>query len=62
MSDRHDEILRCIPEIFPESPHSYCLVHLKQNVSSLFPKGAGEGLKKKLMNLSAHLCMHCIKF
>ena len=59
MSDRHDGILRRIPEFFPESPHSYCLVHLKQNVSSLFPKGAGEGLKKKMMNLLANCAYAC---
>ncbi|XP_070678089.1 uncharacterized protein [Malus domestica] len=52
-------ILRCIPEFFSESPHSYCLVHLKQNVSSLFPKGAGEGLKKKMMNLLANCAYAC---
>ena len=59
MSDKHDGILRCIPEFFPESPHSYCLVHLKQNVSSLFPKGAGDGLKKKMMNLLANCAYAC---
>lgn len=60
MSDRHDSILRCIPEFFPESPHSYCIVHLKHNVSSLFPKGADEGLKKKIMNLLANYAMHTL--
>ncbi|CAN6547405.1 unnamed protein product [Malus baccata var. baccata] len=54
MSNRHDGILKSIREFFPECPHSFCIVHLKQNVSTLFPKAAGEGLKKKMMNLLAN--------
>ncbi|XP_050124979.1 uncharacterized protein LOC126602159 [Malus sylvestris] len=57
MSDKHDGILKSIREFFPECPHSFCIVHLKQNVSTLFPKAAGEGLKKKMMNLMAN-CAH----
>ncbi|KAB2608048.1 signal recognition particle subunit SRP68-like [Pyrus ussuriensis x Pyrus communis] len=41
------------------SPHSFCIVHLKQNVSTLFPKAAGEGLKKKMMNLLANCVYAC---
>ncbi|CAN6692121.1 unnamed protein product [Malus baccata var. baccata] len=59
MSDRHDGILKSIREFFPECPHSFCIVHLKQNVSTLFPKAAGEGLKKKMMNLLANCAYAC---
>nr|XP_028949307.1 uncharacterized protein LOC103425240 [Malus domestica] len=59
MSDRHDGILKSIREFFPECPHSFCIVHLKQNVSTLFPKAAGERLKKKMMNLLANCAYAC---
>ncbi|CAN6558447.1 unnamed protein product [Malus baccata var. baccata] len=59
MSDRHDDILKSIREFFPECPHSFCIVHLKQNVSTLFPNAAGEGLKKKMMNLLANFAYAC---
>ncbi|XP_028950990.1 uncharacterized protein [Malus domestica] len=59
MSDRHDGILKNIQEFFLECPHSFCIVHLKQNVSTLFPKAAGERLKKKMMNLLANCAYAC---
>ncbi|KAB2599221.1 hypothetical protein D8674_009492 [Pyrus ussuriensis x Pyrus communis] len=59
MSDRHNDILKSVAEFFPESPHSFCIVHLKQNISTLFPKAAGEGLKKKMMNLLANCAYTC---
>ncbi|RXH84160.1 hypothetical protein DVH24_027059 [Malus domestica] len=59
MSDRHDGILKSIRKFFPESLHSFCIVHLKQNVSTLFSKTAGEGLKKKMMNLLANCTYAC---
>ncbi|KAB2612691.1 hypothetical protein D8674_035007 [Pyrus ussuriensis x Pyrus communis] len=46
-------------EFFPECPHSFCIVHLKQNMSTLFPKAASEGLKKKMMNLLANCAYAC---
>ncbi|CAN6711362.1 unnamed protein product [Malus baccata var. baccata] len=59
MSDKHDGILKSIREFFPECPHSFCIVHLKQNVSTLFLKATGERLKKKMMNLLANCAYAC---
>lgn len=59
MSNRHDGILKCISELFLESLHAYCVIYLKQNVSSLFLKSVGEGLKKKMMNLFANYAYAC---
>ncbi|KAG5562222.1 hypothetical protein RHGRI_005079 [Rhododendron griersonianum] len=56
VSDRHDGLLQAVKQIFPSSPHSHCLVHLKENLKKRF--GGLDNSKKKylvnLFNLSAY--------
>ncbi|KAG5562218.1 hypothetical protein RHGRI_005079 [Rhododendron griersonianum] len=47
VSDRHDGLLQAVKQIFPSSPHSHCLVHLKENLKKRF--GGLDNSKKKYL-------------
>ncbi|KAH7853154.1 hypothetical protein Vadar_034037 [Vaccinium darrowii] len=54
ISDWHETLLRSVESVFPASPHSYCLVHLKANLS----KHTG-GLETKRMKHIMALFHRC---
>ncbi|KAI8571358.1 hypothetical protein RHMOL_Rhmol01G0113900 [Rhododendron molle] len=56
VSDRHDGLLQAVKQIFPSSPHSHCLVHLKENLKKRFG-GLDNSKKKYLLNLF-NLCAY----
>ncbi|KAG5556876.1 hypothetical protein RHGRI_007205 [Rhododendron griersonianum] len=56
VSDRHDGLLQAVKQIFPSSPHSHCLVHLKENLKKHFG-GLDNSKKKYLVNLF-NLCAY----
>ncbi|KAF7142607.1 hypothetical protein RHSIM_Rhsim05G0171400 [Rhododendron simsii] len=55
-SDRNDGICSGIANIFPRSPHSYCLYHLKMNLRHAL-SGLKGGFKEHLVSLFS-LCAH----
>ncbi|KAF7129224.1 hypothetical protein RHSIM_Rhsim10G0070300 [Rhododendron simsii] len=55
-SDRNDGICSGIANIFPRSPHSYCLYHLKMNLRHAL-SGLKGGFKEHLVTLFS-LCAH----
>ncbi|XP_062021203.1 uncharacterized protein LOC133737714 [Rosa rugosa] len=38
VTDRHSGLLNAVARVFPDSPHSYCYYHLKENVRSVYRK------------------------
>ncbi|KAI8530181.1 hypothetical protein RHMOL_Rhmol11G0035900 [Rhododendron molle] len=56
ISDRNDGILNGVANIFPRSPHSYCLYHLKMNLRHCL-SGLKVGFKEHLVNLFS-LCAY----
>ncbi|KAG5560116.1 hypothetical protein RHGRI_003415 [Rhododendron griersonianum] len=55
-SDRNDGICSGIANIFPPSPHSYCLYHLKMNLRHAL-SGLKGGFKEHLVSLFS-MCAH----
>ncbi|KAG5524298.1 hypothetical protein RHGRI_031088 [Rhododendron griersonianum] len=55
-SDRNDGICSGIANIFPRSPHSYCLYHLKMNLRHAL-SGLKGGFKEHLVSLFS-MCAH----
>ena len=46
ISDRDKGIIEACKEIFPDNNHSYCQVHIRRNVRTLFGKKAGSYIPK----------------
>lgn len=38
VTDRHGGLLNAVARYFPDSPHSYCYYHLRENVRGLYRK------------------------
>lgn len=56
ISDRHEGLLRAVESVFPGSPHSYCLVHLKANLRKHM--GGLETKRKKHIMALFHRCAY----
>ncbi|KAG5521019.1 hypothetical protein RHGRI_033537 [Rhododendron griersonianum] len=54
ISDRHEGLLRAVESVFPSSPHSYCLLHLKANLRKHM--GGLDTKKKKHIVALFHRC------
>lgn len=54
ISDRHEGLLRAVESVFPSSPHSYCLLHLKANLRKHI--GGLDTKKKKHIMALFHRC------
>lgn len=53
MSDRHWGLLLGVPKVFPSSYHSYCLLHMEQNIGSVVKAAKGDSSVVELFKLCA---------
>ncbi|KAL6188480.1 hypothetical protein ACLB2K_039872 [Fragaria x ananassa] len=51
MSDRGHGLLDGVKEVFPNAPHSFCIKHLKDNLSDMYPSSFGSTYKKHIVKL-----------
>ena len=51
MTDRGAGLLDGVKEVFPNSPHSYCIKHLKDNLNGRYPSCYGAGYKDHILRL-----------
>lgn len=56
VSDRHNGLVRSVKELFPDSPHCFCMNHLVSNVEKHYPGFMKPHMVKKLKDL-AHCCV-----
>ncbi|XP_040372885.1 uncharacterized protein LOC112195144 [Rosa chinensis] len=49
VTDRHSGLLNAVVRVFPDSPHSYCYYHLKENVRGLYRKQSGNYFVDKIV-------------
>ena len=53
MSDRQWGLVLGVPKIFPSSYHSYCLLHMEQNIGTVVKAGKGDSSIVELFKLCA---------
>ncbi|XP_062009771.1 uncharacterized protein LOC133726269 [Rosa rugosa] len=49
VTDRHNGLLNVVARVFPDSPHSYCYYHLKENARGVYRKQSGNYFVDKIV-------------
>ncbi|XP_040364500.1 uncharacterized protein LOC112171413 [Rosa chinensis] len=49
VTDRHSGLLNAVARVSPDSPHSYCYYHLKENVRGVYQKQSGNYFVDKIV-------------
>ncbi|KAM1751061.1 hypothetical protein FF1_009174 [Malus domestica] len=57
VSDQNKGLVEAVSNIFPTSPHAFCLQNLKQNLLSKFPSTYGKFLRDRIVDLFSK-CAH----
>ncbi|RXH68404.1 hypothetical protein DVH24_030737 [Malus domestica] len=51
ISDRHKGLLQSVANVFPTSPHGFCIYHIEKNIKTTYPIGFGKTFRKKMVQL-----------
>ncbi|RXH73692.1 hypothetical protein DVH24_016514 [Malus domestica] len=49
ISDRHKGLIPAVTNTFPDSPHAYCLHHIKLNILEKYPASLGSVFRNKIV-------------
>ncbi|RXI08254.1 hypothetical protein DVH24_022398, partial [Malus domestica] len=48
---RHKGLLQSVANVFPTSPHGFCIYHIEKNIKTTYPIGLGKKFPKKMVQL-----------